>query len=284
MTDTASTDGGAAPEAGATDAVSEALGDGGSAGSPSFAETLSVENREWIGSKGGFETGDDAIARVRDLEQFRGAPADRLVTIPENADDADGWGKVYEKMGRPEAPEGYEIQRPEDVEESAWDQPRLDEMAKVFHDKGLNKEQAQALVNAEMGYRKALGEQQARQEESDIANLTETMMNEWGGQYETQRALAVAGAKLAQEDEKTDINDLLGSAPAMRFWAKLGAMQAEGTMPADAQPGGGGNAQSEIATIEKSTEWQAMVGKPKYQWTEDEVALDGKRRGLFEQG
>ena len=42
-----------------------------------------------------------------DLEKMRGVPADQLLVLPKDANDKDGWTKVFSKLGRPESPDKY---------------------------------------------------------------------------------------------------------------------------------------------------------------------------------
>src|SRR4051812_7514574 len=54
-----------------------------------------VENR-------GFKDPQTLADSYVNLEKLMGVPKDRLLQVPEKDDDAEGWGKVYNRLGRPE--------------------------------------------------------------------------------------------------------------------------------------------------------------------------------------
>ena len=45
----------------------------------------------------------------REAEKFIGAPADELIRVPKDANDAAGWGKVWQRLGAPKDKDGYDF-------------------------------------------------------------------------------------------------------------------------------------------------------------------------------
>ena len=59
------------------------------------------------------------------------------MTVPGPAGSAEEWGEVYDRLGRPDGPDGYAFEAIEGVETA--DDPAL---AALAHELGLNPEQA----------------------------------------------------------------------------------------------------------------------------------------------
>ena len=108
--------------------------------------------------------------------------ADKMAIPGKHATDED-WGEVYRKLGRPESPDGYELNNevPEGVE-------RSDEMVAWFkgaaHEAGLTPSQAQKLLG---GYNEFLGSMTGA-DEGQVQQLRETteieLKKEYGAAFE----------------------------------------------------------------------------------------------------
>lgn len=111
-----------------------------------------------------------------ELEKFTGIG--KHLVIPE-ADDAEGWGKVYDSMGRPETHDKYELGYEGDVQLS-------DELVGQFkqfaHGLGLTQKQFDQVVNFQLDavaaqtveYEKQTEAQKVADKEANIAALTES--------------------------------------------------------------------------------------------------------------
>ena len=108
---------------------------------------------------------DDLLGEFKDhpvFEQFKGRPvqevfksydhahkltADRL-TLPVGKNDRpEVWEKVYDALGRPKDPSGYQFQKPELPGGLQYDPGLERAFAKVCHEAGILPRQAQALFN-----------------------------------------------------------------------------------------------------------------------------------------
>lgn len=70
------------------------------------AEDLgAAQNLGWA-SLDGEAAAKAAFKSYRELEKFKGAPPDRLITLP-TEDTPDAWKPVHQKLGVPDKPEGY---------------------------------------------------------------------------------------------------------------------------------------------------------------------------------
>lgn len=119
----------------------------------------------------GWKAPDDVIKSYGDLEKFVGAPADRLIKLPEKA-DAPEWGDIRARVGwkAPEKPEDYGIKTP-DGQPPEYAQA----ITTAAHKLGVPKDTLLALaaendkyVQGEMARREALYTQRAAATETEI--------------------------------------------------------------------------------------------------------------------
>jgi len=70
-------------------------------------------------------------------EKRLGVPANRLLTIPDKPEDAEGWGKIYAAIGRPETIEGYGVELAEGATDA--DKAFIDKFVEKAHAAGASK-------------------------------------------------------------------------------------------------------------------------------------------------
>jgi hypothetical protein len=100
-------------------------------------ETAPQEVRDFVEKKK--STGiSDVLKSYMELETYKGVPADRFVVVPEKQDDAEGWSRVHDKLGRPKTPSEYkdtftagEITLPKEI---------LAKFREAGHKKGMSNE------------------------------------------------------------------------------------------------------------------------------------------------
>lgn len=173
----------------------------------------------------------DAISGYRGMVRLKGVPESRLVRLPEKDDDADGWSQVYQRMGRPEKPDGYEIP---DVVIGEGDYNLANDFRTWSHEAGLSKRQAGALAGA---YQKKLTEFAAAREEAFAQRSTQEeadLKREWGAEFEGNvRASAVARQTLASHGVEISDADLdgiersIGLRKVMQLFALVGRSMGE---------------------------------------------------------
>lgn len=100
---------------------------------------------------------------------------------------SDDWNDVYNFLGRPESPDGYEVKLPDEIPEpikAQFNDEALGNFRQKAHELGLNSEQASALVawQAEnlSGQFNALQEQQGQ----SIEEGEKALRKEWGRGYD----------------------------------------------------------------------------------------------------
>lgn len=102
---------------------------------------LETGTREWVGTKG-YKSIADIAKAAQNAESIIG----RSVVLPDDKAKPEDWDKVFNRLGRPEKPDGYEFKLPQGVPEGM---PYDAEFAKTFkgaaHAAGLTAKQATAL-------------------------------------------------------------------------------------------------------------------------------------------
>lgn len=126
---------------------------------------------------------------VRDYgELLKSASAKIKMPTPESS--AEEISNFYARMGRPENPEGYEIDRPELPEGMAYDENFENTMRGIAHEIGITKAQMKNLVNA-------YNEYQIERFNTESAELTKTyeegkaaLQSDWKEDYKANLEVA----------------------------------------------------------------------------------------------
>jgi len=133
----------------------------------------------WAENKG-FENPQALVASYRELEKKMGGPPEMLQKWPE-ADDVEGFKSIFQRLGTPEAIEGYKVEfeegAPIDADTLAW-----------FKDKAFahNMTNAQVQGMALDWNAEAARIQEEQQQALDIKNQTEEteLKNSWGTKHD----------------------------------------------------------------------------------------------------
>jgi hypothetical protein len=197
------------------------------AAAPFYSGFQNEELRGFVENKGVKEP-EQLASMYHNLEKMMGADkAGRTVVLPGPDADEAALGEFYGKLGRPEAPDGYELPVPD------GDDGKMAEWAQgVFHEAGLTAKQA-ALVsekwNARVGEmvngQQAEAQQTAEQAEAELKK-------EWGAAYD-QKVAGVENAAVAlgmSENELLGLRASMGPAAAMKFVDSLAGKLGEDTV------------------------------------------------------
>lgn len=140
------------------------------------------------------------------------------------------WNDIYKKLGRPDAPDGYQHDLPDLKGKANWNEESVKGFNAVAHKLGLNQAQAQGLLNfyGDMLVKQIPDQQQA------IKATAERLRGEWGGAFKKNMALAERGVatmvgKVLSDAETEDFLQTiqrtgLNSHPAfIKIMAQIGA-------------------------------------------------------------
>jgi len=157
----------------------------------------------------------------RNLEKLVGQ---EKIPMPKGDDDAEGWSRVFDSLGRPKTAEDYKLPVPEGDP---------GEFAKVaagkFHELGLTAKQAQSLATwyNEMGANTVQAQQQqtAQQTEAQVNELK----SEWGQAWDENVELGRRAAREYGLDQSTltKMENAIGTSELLKLMSRIGRGQTE---------------------------------------------------------
>lgn len=242
---------GAAAGAGTGGATGAAAGTGGVAFDWS-QHGIAGDDLGFVQNKG-FKGPADTVSAYRNLEKLMGAPAERLIKLPEGDDPAQ-WRGVYERLGAGKTVEDYKLPVP---------QGDNGEFAKTaanwFHEAGVPVKTAQKLAENWNKHVADLTTAQGKaQAEKDAAEAT-VLRGEYGPKYDemTQRVDRAAATFGMSTDELLALKATLGPAKAMKFMDRIGSKLGVDDTLIGAEKGAGFGASSPEAARSRIAELRA---------------------------
>jgi hypothetical protein len=224
----------AAPAAPASPGTPPAEGGGVPASQEHWTTAIQDEEvRGWLQTKG-YESQEAAARAHRNLEKLRGVPEDRLLQLPKD-DDADAWGRVWDRLGRPETADGYNLPVPEG-DDGAF----AKKAAAWFHEAGVPKEAAQKLASQWNAYQaEVVSEHEMATTEADKQAMTE-LRRTWGNAFDQNTAIVDRAARTfgMSEDQILGLKAAMGAAGAMDFLYNVGMRLGEDTFTTGDGPDG----------------------------------------------
>jgi len=139
------------------------------------------------------------------------------VAVPNNNSTDDQWNEVYDKLGRPESPDKYQL----DIKSEAvpLDEGAIKSFAENAHQLGLNNKQAQGILEFYKNSMEGSLQQNQVDMETAQANAEQELRKEWGRAYEDniKKAGAVAKANMDANILDMQLKDgtRLGDHPAV---------------------------------------------------------------------
>ena len=180
------------------------------------------------------------FANVKDVSDLatQFANAQKLIgvekaPIPKADSPKEVWDAFYKAAGRPDTVEGYgEIKLPDGI--SIVDKPALDSFTKSVFDKGLSKQQYDAVVGSYLEFVQKSGKAQEASVSSTIATGMKSLSSEWGSKFTEQMQVAndafdsLADPELKSLFEKDKV--LANNPSVIKLFAKLGTAMKEDTL------------------------------------------------------
>ena len=139
------------------------------------------------------------------------------VAIPNNNSTEDQWNEVYDKLGRPESADKYQLDVKSDV--VPLDESAVKSFAENAHKLGLNNKQAQGILEFYKNSMEGSAQQNQVDMETAQAQAEQELRKEWGRAYEDniKKAGAVAKANMDANILDMQLKDgtRLGDHPAI---------------------------------------------------------------------
>lgn len=231
---------------------------------PSWLGEADAELAGYVQNKG-WKSPVELLNSYKGLEKLAGAPADKILRLPDEGDDA-GWNDVLTKLGRPATPEEYKIEVPPEV----GDEKFAAEAKGWMHKAGLTAKQAEAIAgewNAAMKARveeqQAIERQQAEAFEKKSAEDLEAIARKLGpDQYAEaveygRRAVRHYGLK---EEQLTALERVMGTEAFTMLLSDAGRARSEakfvGSEQASSFTMSRAQALAKIDALKADKEWQ----------------------------
>lgn len=192
---------------------------------PYWLDGAEPELADWVRGKG-FKDPVTALKSHRALERLHGVPADQLLRLPAT-DDAEGQAAMWQRLGRPETAEGYQLPD-RDLPEGAVDL-RQQLLPKAF-EAGLTQSQVQTLDGhlTELAVEAHQQQQQAYADRAKAAD--ESLRRQWGQAYDQNLKVADRGAAVLglDQEQMNAISRALGPEWTVNWLYQHGARVNEG--------------------------------------------------------
>jgi hypothetical protein len=171
-----------------------------------------LQNKGWTHAQGPAEL----VKAYRNLERFNGM--DKL-PLPRDENDAEGWNRTYDRLGRPARWQDYGI----DVPEGA-NRDYADHMAEIFHRAGLSTRQAQLIAAENEKFVTALQAESDHQFATGSQAELDAVRREWGADADRRFAAAQrAGLAFGIERETMEkIERAVGTRSFLGLMSRIG--------------------------------------------------------------
>jgi hypothetical protein len=187
------------------------------------------DTKGWLQTKGydKLESVDKVIPELvkgyRGAEQFLGVPADQLIRIPKDGDEK-VMSSIYDRLGRPADPKGYDFKLPEGAKPE-----HADALKGMFHKYGLNPKQAAGVVADLVAMEQAEMTQGNEAAAAKRATEATALKTKWGAAYEKNSSIVegVAHTFGMSKEQLAALSNTMGPAAAAEMLHKIGVALGE---------------------------------------------------------
>lgn len=205
-------------------AVETAPSDNGSAQTGGWTDGFNEDTLAYIQNKG-WDSPNSLLESYRNLEKFQGG-SKNLVEIPGEDADHSALGSYYDRLGRPESPDGYGFEVPEggDADLANW-------FGETAHQYGLSAKQANALFNEFNSMMEGRQEEYAANQRIESEQAIDSLRQEWGRDFDKQLAAGQKAVAALGYDEAalSALESKMGTAEMMKLFSAVGAKMGEDT-------------------------------------------------------
>jgi len=181
-----------------------------------------------------------ATKQARELQRHFGVPPERLLKLPERADDAAGWATVNARLGVPEKADGYDFAGLKHADGKDVAQPFVDAMRTALHEAGVRKDAARDIAQKVIKFQDDSTAAQKSEVAAARATQISDLQKQWGNNLELNKMRAAEGAKRLglSPEAVAALEGQMGYSNLMEAMRKIGVGTSEDTFE---ESGGGGN-------------------------------------------
>lgn len=196
----------------ATDAATDGL-------APWYADAaLAPEDDRFLAGKG-YRSLAELVAAYRALERYQG----KSIALPRANAREEEWGRLWDRLGRPQAPDGYRFEGYDAAEGD--DRDWVDWFRRTAHGLGLTQAQAEGLLDAYAARNQEFGATVAERAATEARAGLQALAREWGpdAAANLEQARRAMRALELDETELASMAAALGSdAGLIRLLSRLG--------------------------------------------------------------
>jgi len=185
------------------------------------------DNQDWRSTLPDELKNDATLQNFKDIESLAKTVVHQQkvlgsrIPLPKSEQE---YNELYNKLGRPEDPNKYEIKISQDYEQY-FKKENLDEFKNVAHKIGLNNQQVNALIDYQTNSIKYEMENEPAMIAAQKNETEQVLKQEWGYDYDKNVRAATRALEVYGDDELRDMisNTSAGNNPAViKFFARLG--------------------------------------------------------------
>lgn len=243
---------GGTPPASNTPPAGNTNGDSGQSGNTWYDKFEDAELKGYVQNKGWKDPSELAVG-YKNLEKLLGG---EKLPMPKGADDAEGWGRVYDALGRPKSAEEYKLPLP------TGDDGGFAKVASGWmHEAGLNQKQAEIIASKWNEYMQTANGNETQQSAAKVeADLT-SLKGEWGQTWDENINLGQRAAKTfgLDADKLSAMENALGTGEMLKLMSRIGRGLTEHNFEGGNTPTGFGMtpaaAQERITALRNDPAW-----------------------------
>lgn len=213
-----------------------------------------------------------ASKAFREAEKFIGVPPERVLRMPKDAADQEGWNAVYSRLGVPKDTTGYDFSGVKREDGGELPSGFLDSFKNWAHQSKLTPEAAKSLAQEVVKFSEKSDAAQKAIRDGEIAKAKEALANNWGANFEANKFVAQqAAVKLGLTPEQVQaMEGNIGYDKVMEVLRNVGARLGEDKFVANASPGGTGimskeQAVAQLAALKRDTDFAQRYLKGDYE-------------------
>lgn len=153
-----------------------------------------LQNRGWT-AKPVNEVAFEAIKAHRTAEKLIGAPADKVIRLPTDANDEAGWAGVWQKLGAPADAKGYDFSAIKFSDGKVLDEKLVQTAQEAAAAAKIPLPMAQRMVQGIAKYQEDTAKADAADKTAKLAESQTALRKNWGGNFEINKVIASQAAK-----------------------------------------------------------------------------------------
>lgn len=245
------------------------------------AETVGhIQNRGWDKldpTKAALE----AVKAHREAERYIGVPANQIIRLPKDANDAAGWDNVWSRLGAGKEAKDYDLSGVKFKDGTALDDKFVQSITSAFIQQHIPKEAAKALAQTVVSYMDEAEGVDAGEAAAKLAAEKDALTKNWGPNYNANLFIAQqAAAKLGIDPEAVKaLESQVGYSKVMEMFRSLGERMGEDRYITNNNGGGKGVMTREAAIARKAELMSDTAWTKKYM--SGDVEANREMQGLL---